>query len=192
MRREPLLAALLCLVGAFLVLVGVGREWAQVQVPAGPLAPASTVGLPGRDLAAGVQALGLVGLAGVVAIAATRHWGRVAVGVLLALAGLGVVLTVATVDVVAEARQVVDGEVGVTPWRGVTVAGGVMLLAAGALVAARGHAWASLGRRYEPPAAQPVAPAPVAPERELWEALDRGEDPTAAAPRSDDDSGRLA
>lgn len=192
MRREPLLAALLCLVGAFLVLVGVGQDWAHVEVAAGPLAPESTVDVAGRDLVAGVQALGLVGLAGVVAIAATRRWGRVVVGVLLALAGLGVVLASAAVDVVAEAGRVADGEVGLTPWRAVTVGGGVLLLAAGVLVAVRGRGWAWLGRRYEPPVADPVAPAPAAPERALWEALDRGEDPTAEAPRSGDDDGRLA
>lgn len=192
MRREPVLAALLCLVGSFLVLVGVGREWAHVEVAAGPLTPESTVDVAGRDLAAGVQALGLVGLAGVVAIPATRRWGRVMVGVLLALAGLGVVLSSAGADVVAEAGRVADGEVGQTPWRAVTAGGGVLLCAAGVLVAVRGRGWASLGRRYEPPAGEPTAPAAAAPERELWEALDRGEDPTAAAPRSDDDDGRLA
>jgi uncharacterized membrane protein (TIGR02234 family) len=191
-RREPLLAALLCLVGAFLVLVGVGQEWAHVEVAAGPLAPESTVDVAGRDLAAGVQALGLVGLAGVVAIAATRSWGRVVVGVLLALAGLGIVVAAAGVDVVVEAGRVAQGEVGPTPWRAVTVGGGVLLVGAGVLVAVRGRRWSSLGRRYEPPAAEPVAPAPAAPERELWEALDRGEDPTAAAPGSDDEDGRLA
>jgi uncharacterized membrane protein (TIGR02234 family) len=189
-RREPALAALLCLLGAFLVLVGVGREWAQVEVAAGPLTPESTVDVAGRDLAAGVQALGLVGLAGVVAIAATRRTGRVVVGVLIALAGLGVVAAASAVDVVAEAGRVADGEVGVTPWRAVTVAGGVLVAAAGALVAVRGRGWASLGRRYEPPAA--AAAAAAAPERELWEALDRGEDPTEAARRGDDEDGRLA
>jgi hypothetical protein len=36
-----------------------------------------------------------------------------------------------------------------------------------------------MGQRYEAPAAQAAEPAP---ERDLWEALDRGDDPTAADP----------
>jgi uncharacterized membrane protein (TIGR02234 family) len=190
-RREPLLAVLLCVVGAFVVLVGAGRAWTAVDVAAGALSDAQRVGVPGRDVAPGVDALGLVGLAGVVALAATRRLGRVVVGVLLLLTGLGVVASVLAADLTAatlRSPQIAGagggavGDVDVTAWPWVTCAGGVALAAAGLLIAFRGGRWAALGRRYDAPSAQatPSRPAAPAAERDLWEALDRGEDPTAA------------
>ena len=186
MNRELGAAVLLCLVGAFLVLVGAGRDWAVVDVAGTGLLPSRRVGVAGSDLAGGVRALGLVGLAGVVALAATRRWGRVVVGVLLALVGLGVLALVAGTDLAAEAvRSVPVAQAGgpaegvrPTGWRAVTGAGGLLLAAAGALVAVRGRRWAGLGRRYDAPAARPAA-VPTGPAQ-LWDALDRGEDPTEA------------
>jgi uncharacterized membrane protein (TIGR02234 family) len=197
-RREPLLAALLCLVGAFVVLVGAGRGWAEVEVAAGPLTPARTLLVPGSELVPGLQALGLVGLAGVVAIAATRRWGRVVVGALLVLTGVGVLAAVLGTDVPREALRsdtvtgagAAAGEAGRTAWPVVTALGGLVVAAAGLLTALRGRGWAGLGRRYDAPTAR-VAPerTGAAAERDLWEALDRGDDPTAAAPPAPADPG---
>jgi hypothetical protein len=47
---------------------------------------------------------------------------------------------------------------------------GALLAATGVLVAVRGPRWPALGARYE-------APGPMS-ERDAWDALDRGEDPT--------------
>jgi len=63
------------------------------------------------------------------------------------------------------------------------VAGAVVAAVAGAMVAGRGRQWAALSRRYEPPAgggapAQEQDLRPPAGGPELWDALDRGEDPT--------------
>ena len=184
------LAVLLCLLGAFVVLVGAGREWASVQVAAGALTDAQTVSVAGTELAGGVRGLGLVGLAGVVALAATRRVGRVVVGALLLLTGAGVVATVVGVDLgaatldseaVGSAGGRVEGDVATTAWPWLTALGGVLLAAAGLLTVARGRSWPGLGQRYEAPAAReqaaPATPAQI--ERSLWEALDRGEDPTA-------------
>lgn len=190
MRREPLLAALLCLVGAFLVLVAVGREWALVGVPGSGLLPPRELAVEGSDLVPGVQALGLVALAGVVAIPATRRWGRIVVGLLLALIGAGVVVAVCAVlgdlpsavqdsDVARQAGGTVGESTQRTLWPYVCGLGGLTITTAGVLVAARGRRWAALGPRYDAPAAQASAPAG---ERDLWEALDRGDDPTAADP----------
>ena len=198
-RREVGAAVLLCLVGAFLVLVGAGRSWATVAVAASDLLPARSVGVTGSDLAPGLQALGLVGLAGVVAVAATRGWGRLAVGLLLLVAGAGVVaLAVAASTDLAEAALTSDpvreagggsGEVARTAWPLVTGLGGALLALAGVLVAGRGRRWAGLGQRYEAPSAREgAAPAATAAptERALWESLDRGEDPTAPEDGSPD------
>ena len=197
MRREPLLAALLCVAGAFLVLVGVGNPWVLVQVAGGPLLPEREIGVTGADLAPGLRALGLVGLAGVPALAATRGRGRVLVGVLLLAVGAAVVAVVTRLeltglrllgraimsDPVREAGGAVGESGDLTGWSLATALGGLVLALAGLLVAVRGRRWTALGRTYEAPAAgAPVAPAegPAA-ERDLWAALDRGEDPTGTA-----------
>lgn len=190
MRREPLLAALLCLVGAFLVLVAVGREWALVGVLGTGLLPDRELAVRGSDLVPGVRALGLVALAGVVAIPATRQWGRIVVGLVLAVVGAGVVAAVYGVvgdllsaaqgsAVVRDAGGTAGESTRRTLWPYACGLGGLTITAAGLFVAARGRRWAALGRRYEAPAARAVLPAG---ERDLWEALDRGDDPTAADP----------
>ena len=188
-RRGLRTAVLLCLVGAFVVLATVGRVWTSAEVPAGPLADARTVTRSGADLVPGLRALGLVGLAGVVALAATRRVGRAVVGLVLLATGAGVLLSVLTADVLTAARRL-DGladqvPVTTTAWAWATAAGGLLLTLAGLLTVVRGRSWPALGQRYEAPATPaPTAPAsqePTGPltEKGLWEALDRGEDPTA-------------
>ena len=182
-RRGLSTAVLLCLAGSSVVLVAAGRSWVDLEVPAGPLADARTDPYTGTDLVPGVSALGLVGLAGVVALAATRRVGRSLVGLVLLATGAGVVAAVVSAHGTALAeelsRQTSDAVASVTAWSSVTAVGGVLLLAAGALTVARGRSWPALGQRYEAPAAAPAAvPARAATERGLWEALDRGEDPT--------------
>lgn len=191
-RAEVGLAVLLCLLGAFVLLVAAGRSWAVVDLPGTGLLPARAVGVPGSELVPGLQALGLVGLAGVVAVAATRGWGRVVVGAVLLVVGGGVLalvvgvlsdLTAAVQDtaIVRDAGGTSQGSVDGTGWPSLAGLGGLLLAGAGLLVAVRGRRWAALSRRYDAPAARTVAPPPTTgpvAERELWEALDRGEDPT--------------
>ena len=189
--RELRLALGLCLLGAVVVLVAGSRGWTRAELPAGPLSDAGVVVLTGTELGTGVRALGLVGLAGAVALLATRRLGRPAVGVLLALAGAGVVLSVLVPDLAEATRR--DDRVGgqpvpvsTTPWPAVTAAGGALLAAAGLLGVARGRGWPVMGQRYEAPSAHGRAPVAGAiddaaaerGQRALWEALDRGEDPT--------------
>jgi uncharacterized membrane protein (TIGR02234 family) len=178
-RRGLTTACLLCLLGAFVVLVAAGRSWALVEVAAGPLAEARTDAHTGTDVVPGVSALGLVGLAGVVALAATRRTGRTLVGVVLLATGAGVLAAVVSAlrTTAAElAGQTGADAVDVTAWPFVTAAGGLLLLLAGLLTVARGRSWPALGQRYDAPAgAAPQEPT----EKGLWEALDRGEDPTA-------------
>lgn len=192
LRRELGLAVLLCLLGSCLVLVAAANSWVVLPLAGGALLPDSTLPIAGSELVPGVRALALVGLAGVVALLATRRAGRVLVGGLLALCGLGVVVSVVrlrtrldeAVMASAPAREtaaaVLDGGAEATGWLAVCVVGGLVLLAAGALTVVRGPRWAALSRRYDAPAAT-TAPEPSAEagERAVWEALDRGEDPTA-------------
>lgn len=195
MRREPLLAGLLCVVGAFVVLVGVGNPWVVVEVIGSSLLPAREIDVTGGDLAPGLRALGLVGLAGVPALAATRGRGRIVVGLLLLGVGVAVVAVVLRQtagaglggrallsDAVRQAGGAEGESAAPTGWSYGTAVGGVVLALAGLLVAVRGRRWTALGRRYEAPAvaAAPAAEGPAA-ERDLWAALDRGEDPTGPA-----------
>lgn len=172
--RELRLALLLVLVGAGLGLLAAGRPWVeQVVVRAAPL-PSRTVLRPGSDVVSALRPLALLGLAGVAALAATRGRGRTALGVLLGLAGVAMV--------VPAVRALVSPPAGATGWPAAAVAGGVLLAAGGLLVAVRGPRWAALSARYEAPAAQ-AEPPPARPEVAAWDALDRGEDPTAGADR---------
>ena len=190
--RRPLPAVVLLLVGAFLVLVATGRPWVLVSIGESALLPTADLEVSGSDLRPGLPALGLVGLAGLAALAATRGRGRTVVGALLALTGvavLAIVVELAATDpglvmsaILSEPVQQAGGREGIggsgTLWPAVTGLGGGLLLMGGLVVARFGPRWSSLGRRYEAPTpAPPTAPAPSG-ERELWEALDRGEDPT--------------
>jgi uncharacterized membrane protein (TIGR02234 family) len=181
-----------CLVGAALVLFASSATWARTEVrdaaTAGGRAAGAALGvsLGGGDLVPAVSALGLVGLAAAVALVATRGVGRRVVGVLVAAAGVGVVVLAARIGLapggpVRAARQVVDlapsgrpaiGRVRLTaaPWA--AVLGGVAFAGAGLTAAVFGARWPGMGGRY-----QTRAPRPL----DDWEAIERGQDPTAVA-----------
>lgn len=177
-RRELGLAAGGCLLSGSLILLAGGRAWARLALP---LASRSATG---HDLAGSLTPWGLVALAGVVAIAATRRWGRLPVGLALAASGVAVALvTGGTIhDLAGRTRRALPAAGGralaaypvhATAWPYVAFGAGVVLALSGLLVAARGPRWAALGARYAAPADRPRTDA------DLWSALDRGEDPTA-------------
>jgi len=177
-----------------------------------------------------MTAMAVLGLAGVVALLATRRVGRRIVGLLLAIAAVLAVIWLGrdlhgmsanrAQSLLADAGPVV----GVPAGARVTVdlhltsvalglAGVLLLGLAGAWAAARGRVWPAMGSRYDRAAEQatpdagrtddithsgspedgtdgsarpgstgsadPVATSPPGAQRLLWEALDRGEDPTA-------------
>jgi len=195
-RRGLAAAVLLCLVGAFLVLVATGRVWASVQVPTAIVSDVQSVTVTGAQVVAGTRALGLVGLAGVLALVATRRTGRLVVGALLVLTGAAVVAAVLGADAGKAAVRAAgalgtgpaaqDAVVRGTAWPSVTALGGGLLVLAGLLTVLRGRSWPGLGQRYEAPAGSPAdASGPASSERGLWEALDRGDDPTGSAGAAD-------
>ena len=187
-RRGLGTAVLLCLVGAFLVLVAAGRSWVDVEIPPTPLAEARTDPYTGTDLVQGMSALGLVGLAGVVALAATRRTGRTLVGLVLLATGAGAVAAVLSTSSTTFSEELpgqpTDAVAHLTVWWALTAVGGLLLVLAGVLTVVVGRSWPALGQRYDAPTSPAAATAPTAPaeqltEKGLWEALDRGEDPTA-------------
>ena len=195
-RRELTLAVLGAAAAGGLALITGGQRWASVTVerPA-PLPPIHAV-VTGADAAPLVPATGLVLLAAAVALFAVRGAGRVVVGLLMGVAA-GVLgwsgvraltggLDAAAVDQAGglARHSLVELSAG---WPVVAVAAGVLGLAAGLLVILRGRQWPAMGRRYERPgddgAAAPRAAARPRTDEEraqaAWQALDRGEDPTA-------------
>jgi len=189
MGRRELLAALVgCTAGAVLALFAAGRVWAQAAVVEGPARP--VVELTGRELAPAAPALALVGLAGALAVLATRAIGRRLAGLLLVLAGFG--LAAAAVAGAGDAESVLAREAGaavgtrtapttglersVWPWFAVT--GGLLVAVAGGLTAVRGPSWPGMSDRYDAPRGGPPDRASDEPA-DVWSALDRGEDPTA-------------
>ncbi|MCU1593516.1 MAG: Trp biosynthesis associated, transrane protein Oprn/Chp [Frankiales bacterium] len=195
-RRELRLAVLLCLVGSALVLYATTRTWAVLEpTRLGSVA----VDLSGDTLSGASQALGYVGLAAVLALAATKRLGRVVVGVLVLAAGIGIVIALSRVLHAGLASRALEhvstpactpapgesscGQYVLLPpvsttvtWVWVSLVGGVLMSASGLLVAVRGPRWAALSSSYAPPAARPAEP-PVT-DKGVWDALDRGEDPT--------------
>ena len=177
MRSGLRLAVLGCLVGSGLVLLAVSRTWVSTELTALAPLPSRTVRLSGAALVPGAQALGLLGLASVAALLATRSWGRQLVGALVVLTGVGV--GVAVVRALADPAQAVrraatsDLATGLGLWPYVTVLGAALLTVSGAWVLLRGRRWAGLASRYD--GARVTAQRDTDP----WTALDRGEDPTA-------------
>lgn len=170
-RRGLVASVLAAVAGGGIGFFATGRVWAvnTVTRPA-PLAP-EAVHITGRELAAWASAAALVGIAGGLALLATRGRARLLVAVLVALAGVGVA--------VGGVRGLTGGTA--VGWPLLCLAAGVLVLAAGGLALARGGHWSAMGARYDAPSSRPaVGPAtgPDAPPAALWDALDRGDDPT--------------
>ncbi len=179
---------LLTALGAVLVLTAVGRVWAEGK--AGGQLELSVTGSAISGLPGG---LALVAMAAAVAVFAVRGVGRIVVGVLVVLSGLGAAVAAVlgasdTSALDAEAAHKLAlvsahaEQTGHTAWPWVALVGGLLLALAGLLTVRDGRAWPVMGARYDAPAGQAKAraksAAPTGTPAELWQALDRGEDPT--------------
>ncbi|NUP60893.1 MAG: Trp biosynthesis-associated membrane protein, partial [Nonomuraea sp.] len=69
----------------------------------------------------------------------------------------------------------------VPAWPVVAGLGAVLLLAGGVFAALRGRGWAGMSARYDRGGAGEAPSRRVHEDRELWDALDRGDDPTESA-----------
>ena len=169
-RRELTLAVIACAVAAGLALYAASRTWVvDITTRPAPLPPLSQR-RAGGSIAPALPALGLVSLAAAGALLATRGRARPALAV--GLLGCGLAILVST----AYALATVDG---------VTAAGPALALAAGGALAVvavvtlrRGRAWPSLSTRYERRPAGATPAKPPTSDTEVWDAIDRGEDPT--------------
>jgi uncharacterized membrane protein (TIGR02234 family) len=179
------------LLGAALALFASTRIWLTIVTPrSAPLGP-DVLRVPGRTLDAAPTALALVALAGVVGVIAGRGWLRRVVGVLLALTGLALAWRSAqglrTLSASAARQLVLAKHSGVgieaaavprvvvhAGWPVLSLICGLLVAAAGVLVAILGPTWSTLSARYEAPAEQ----VGQASSTTLWAALDSGDDPT--------------
>jgi uncharacterized membrane protein (TIGR02234 family) len=202
-RAEFALALALDLVGGAGALLAGVRAWQTIVTARGPRLLDDTLSVSGRTVDATPTALALVALAGAVAVIATHGVLRRVIGVVVGLAGAAIVWRAAggfgavsvdrARDLVRDKHPSAASTTAVphittsAVWPALTLLCGVVVLAAGALVAVRGGRWSAMSTRYESPAAQ-ADPDTLARQRAradaaLWSALDRGDDPTESDPR---------
>lgn len=169
-------AVLLDAAGAAVVLLAAGRTWLmRTEDRPAPL-PDIPTAVTGADLLPWLPASGLVALAAAGALLALRGPARQILGGVLVLAGT--------------AMAVAAGWGGMRPdagigWPALGLLGSAAVVAAGCLAVAWGREWPAMGARYER-AGTAASPAPrpaegaggPGPEKQMWDALDRGEDPT--------------
>jgi uncharacterized membrane protein (TIGR02234 family) len=200
-RRSYPLALLACLAGAGLAGYAATRTWSLQVVGRTGMTDLRTV-RTGADLEPWVIGLALVALAGTGALLATRGRVRRGLGVLLTLAGAGV----AAGAIIGRAGlDVGRAGAGGTLWPIACALGGAIIALGGLAAARRGHRWPAMSARYErgtAPAGTPEPGARSGPSaaagsgrgetsehppkstqptdyRATWDALDRGDDPTA-------------
>ncbi len=193
-RREMTTAVVVCAAGAGLALLAAGQPWARFTVTE-PSLPTLSSAPHGRAIVPLIPALALVGLAGVAAIVATRRWGRWLAGLLLIAAGAGIAVASgraladmsghlrALAATLAGRSEAVPESVRITTWPWMAMAGGALLVVAGALVVVRGRTWPVMGGRYET-GGRSRAPREQDPLVAMWESFDNGQDPTSTADAS--------
>jgi hypothetical protein len=173
-RRQLTTAVAACVLGAAIALLTAGRTWRVVA--ARGVVPLPNDDLTGSELLPWLPAVALVGLAGAGALLATRGVVRAVIGGLLVVSAVPMVAAGAYGAATATGgRLVYPVLVGV---------GGLLVGYAGVRGLRRGASWPALGSRYERPSAtEPVEyverSGPSRSDVAMWDALDRGEDPTA-------------
>jgi uncharacterized membrane protein (TIGR02234 family) len=163
--------------GAGLALYGITRTWSE-QVTARAGMSALRAARTGADIEPWVLGLALVALAGAGALLATRGLFRRLLGGLLAAVGAGI----AAGAIAGRAGlEVGAAGAGATVWPVACVLGGLLVLLGGLSAARYGHEWPGMGARYDRRSASPADPEvdQRVDTRAAWDALDRGDDPTA-------------
>ncbi|WP_068119353.1 Trp biosynthesis-associated membrane protein, partial [Nocardioides massiliensis] len=190
-RRSFGPALLAGLGGGTLATLAATRTWVTATGEAGGVDVAAEVS--GTSAAPLPWALALVALASWGAILALRGRARVVVAALGALAAVGGLVAAGlalgetderAVDAVIDRGALAEtAETSLTAWPWVTIVALVVTAAAGVVAVRRSPQWPAMGARYDAPAdaagaATTAELADDAGARELWDALDRGLDPT--------------
>jgi uncharacterized membrane protein (TIGR02234 family) len=181
------------LAGALGVTVGGSHAWVSAtSQPAG--LPTIHASASGADVAPLAAALGVVILAGFGAVVATRGWLRRLLGAGIAVASVVVLIAVlrpsGATDVLTSGLSAKGWSGGTyrtstEPWRWLVLVCSVVTGLAGAATCRYGAGWAVMGSRYDAPgtavptaAESPTRPAEQLSETDVWQAIDRGRDPT--------------
>ncbi|BCJ45481.1 hypothetical protein GCM10010168_80170 [Actinoplanes ianthinogenes] len=179
-RRSHLAAIVACLAGAGLTLYAVTRTWSLTVEHRTGLSDLTTA-RTGADAQPWLVGLAVVALAGAGALLATRGVARRVLGGLLVAAGAGIV---AGAVLARTGTAAGEAGAGATVWPVAAVLGGVVVMLGGVLAVRHGHEWAAMSARYERRPRVDAGRAPAddlapADHRAAWDALDRGDDPTA-------------
>jgi len=164
-HRDRTLAAFATAAGAGLALLAVSRVWTRATVARPAPLPPAHVTHTGSALAPWLPAVALVALAGAGAVLATKGAVRRVVGALLVFGGAGLV---------AGAVSRLGAVGGSAGWPLVTAAGGLLVAVGGAVTVVRGRRWPGMSARYD----RPARVGSAATDAQVWDALDRGDDPT--------------
>jgi uncharacterized membrane protein (TIGR02234 family) len=182
MRSRLLIVAALVVAGALVVLLASSQTWGSLTVANGPGVAHQHVTVDGRQVSPALSALAVALIALAVAAVAARGLLRR----LLAALGVAVAVIEIVVAVHADVGNALAARVfGVHElrlpahegsWWMLAAAGGVVAALSFGVIAIAGGRWPGMGARYDAPqsAARQKDPAVAA-----WEALDRGDDPTA-------------
>ena len=172
-RRELTLAVLFAVLGSALALFAASRNWVVIETSRPDPLPPVRETISGREEVPWAAAMAFVGLAGGIALLATKRFGRLIVGVIVALSG-AIMVAGGVAALLTEGASYET--VAVTElWPAVSIVGGLGAFAAGVLAVVRGHRWAEMGAKYDAPG----GPKETEDDAGVWDALDRGEDPTA-------------
>ncbi len=178
----------LATLGAVLTLAAASQPWVSAVVTMGELR--IPLQAAGSALTSVIIPLGIGGLAGALAVITFRGPGRVVTGALMVCAALTVIAaTVRVLGDVADAAAPAAGktiglteirvsEISITLWPWLTLLGGVLIAVAGVLTIVRGRRWPVISGRYQAPREQEKLPPAKEPPHQLWDTLDRGNDPT--------------
>lgn len=128
----------------------------------------------GAQVTGALVPLAILAVAGVAGMVAVGGWARRALGVILAVAGLGACW------VAIDGVRFSGFPDGTPVWevftgRGLALLGGILVVLGGLIATRRAGAMPRLGARYSTPSGQKAARDP---DTELWEALSEGDDPT--------------
>lgn len=194
-RVKPLsLLAAAALAGAG--LLAWAMPWFTVRLASTETAT-TVIEVAGDTAAPAVAALSIAALALVAALAIAGRYFRVALAVLQALIGLGIVVSAA--GAIGDPRRAsaplvtaatgIDGadsvaasiaQISTGPWPAVAVAVGALMIVLGAAILATGRLWPGPSRKYQTGAADGVdAPRTAVSD---WDSLSDGDDPTGEPP----------
>ncbi|GAA0229917.1 hypothetical protein GCM10010492_30470 [Saccharothrix mutabilis subsp. mutabilis] len=152
-RRPLWIVVALLVLGAVALWGSSAMTWGSTR-----LTPEAT----GAEVSPALVPTALLSAAAVAAVVALGGWVRRLVGVVLVLAGVAVAVTAVTAGPPVTALLV-------------ALAGTACVAGAGVVLVLRGGAMPRLGGGYQTPGA---ARKSADPEREMWNALERGDDPT--------------